>query len=144
MARVISLDLGEKSIGICISDKTNTIPIPLKNYFFDRKNYEQAFKILEDLLKEFNDVNLILLGYPLRLNGEVSTFALEVKNFYNLLKKRLNKNIKVKLYDERFTTKIALNELLKNYQEPKKLKDVASAYIILYDYLSNKEKENKK
>ncbi|BDV02449.1 MAG: putative pre-16S rRNA nuclease [Candidatus Hepatoplasma vulgare] len=141
MSRIISLDLGEKSIGICISDKTNTIPIPLENYFFERKNYEQAFKILKNILKKFNDVNLILLGYPLRLNGEKSTFALEVKKFYNMLKNNLDKNIKIKLYDERFTTKIALNELLKNYENPKKLKDVASAYIILYDYLSNKEKE---
>lgn len=142
MGRIISLDLGEKSLGVCISDNTNTIAIPVENFFFERHNYQQAFKILDKILKKEKDINLILLGYPLKLNGEKSKFTLEVDKFYKILKDNLkDREIKIKLYDERFTTKIALKELLKTSKEKAKLKkDIASAYIILHDYLQNKNK----
>ncbi len=90
----------------------------------------------EELVKEYN-VELILLGYPLKTNGEKSDMAYLVEDFNELLKDKID--VKIKLFDERFSTKRGI-ELLENKYKDKetvlKYKDMASAYVMLVDYLS--------
>ena len=40
--RILSLDLGIKSMGACISDKLNIIPTPLENFFFKENHFNEA------------------------------------------------------------------------------------------------------
>ena len=140
--RIIALDLGEKSLGICISDELQIIPIPLENYFFDRFDFNQASIHILDLVKKCKNINLILLGYPVKIDGQTSEATKNVEIFYSCLKsiiKKNNLNIKIKYFDERFSTKRAI-ELLKNKYSNKDIKnnkDMASAYIMLYDYLNS-------
>lgn len=136
--RILSIDLGEKSLGACISDKTNTIPVPLENYFFPRDEYEEALKIVKDIFQKFPDITKILLGYPRKTSGQKAEFTFKVDKFYNLLKDQFKNDVEIILYDERFSTKRSL-EIMKNYstKDQKKLKDVLAAFLILKDYLEN-------
>ncbi len=135
--RILSLDLGIQSCGICISDETNTIPIPLENFLFTREDYLQLLTKLQLIINEYQ-ITLILLGYPLRTDGDKSESTYRVENFYKLLNDNVDHKIKIKYFNEDFSTKRGIEMLkisIKDPQKIKKLKDVAAAYIILQDYL---------
>ncbi len=134
--RIISLDVGEKSLGICISDQMRTIAIPIENYFFERKNFSQAVERVLFYLNKYNDINLILVGYPLKTNGKRVEMTNLVDEFLEILNKKNIKNIRIKKIDERFSTKRGI-ELLnsKNKNNIKNNKDLAASYVMLADYL---------
>lgn len=134
--RIISLDVGEKSLGICISDQMRTIAIPIENYFFERKNFSQAVERVLFYLNKYNDINLILVGYPLKTNGKRAEMTNLVDEFLEILNKKNIKNIRIKKIDERFSTKRGI-ELLnsKNKNNIKNNKDLAASYVMLADYL---------
>ena len=139
MGRVVALDLGEKSLGICITDEMQIIPIPVENYIFERYNLEEAKQRVEKLLQEYKDIELILLGYPLRTDGQKSDATRLSEDFMELLK---DLGVEVRFIDETNSTKRALEMLeqgtKKSRNNAKELKDVAAAYIILKDYLETK------
>lgn len=135
--RILSLDLGVKSLGICVSDSSNIIAIPVENYVFDRENYEQAANRVVELVDEYS-IGTILLGHPLRTDGLKSDATYMAESFNDLLNSKLI-NIKIKLFDERFSTKRGIELLENKYKDPQKIrenKDMAAAYIMLIDYLS--------
>jgi len=135
--RILSLDLGIKSMGICITDELNIIAIPLKNFFFEERNFDEAINILKDITKKYK-IGTILLGYPLKVGGQKSEITLIVEEFYKNLKKEFI-NIKIKLYDERFTTQRGIELLKQKYKDSNKValyKDMAAAYVMLFDYLT--------
>lgn len=136
--RIISIDLGEISLGVAITDKTNTIATPLENYMFKREDYEQAANRVVEIVNEY-DVTEILLGHPLRVDGTKSDATLMAENFFELLKQKLD-NVNIRLFDERFTTKRGLEILEAKYKDPeelKKYKDMAAAFVMLQDYIQN-------
>ena len=137
MGKVLALDLGEKSLGIAISDPMQIIPIPLENFIFERFKLEQAKNKLKEVLEK-EEVDLILLGYPLRTDGKKSASTLLVEKFYQSIK---DLNVKIKLVDESYTTqdaKMMLSQTIKDKKKIQSLKDVAAAYIILKIYLETK------
>ena len=138
MGRVAALDLGELSLGICVSDEMQIIPIPVENYIFERFNLDMAFQRVVDLLEQYKDIELILLGYPLRTDGDKSAATLLVEDFNELLS---NLSVKIRLVDETNSTKNGIEMLqntIKDKEKIKELKDVAAAYIILKDYLETR------
>ena len=135
MGRIVALDLGEKSLGICITDEMQIIPIPVENYMFERFNLDQAKQRVVDLIDEYKDIELILLGYPLRTDGQKSDATRLSEEFMDKLS---DIGVKVKHVDETNSTKDGIEMLsatIKNKDKIKSLKDVAAAYIILKDYL---------
>ncbi len=143
--RIISLDLGEKSLGICISDELGIIPIPVENYIFERNNFKVASKHIIELLVKYKNVNTVLLGFPLRTDGKKSDATRNVELFNKILDEMLIKNnffdVKIKKQDERYTTQRGLELLAnkhKSKEEMKKYKDLASSYVMLFDYLNSK------
>lgn len=133
--RILSLDLGVKSLGICISDQTNTIAIPLLNFNFERNKYDEALKKILEMIKKY-EIKLILLGRPLKTTGEKSKMLINVENFYKKLIS--NTEIEIKFVDERFSTKRGLELVEKSGNNTKKMKDVLAAYVMLNDYLISK------
>ncbi len=134
--RILALDLGIKSLGSCISDPSNIIAIPLENFMFDRGEFKIAENRVVEIVEEYN-IGTILLGHPLKTTGEKSDATFMVEDFFKNLNKKLP-NIKIKLFDERFSTKRGI-ELLKTKYNPdkiKELKDMAAAYVMLVDYLA--------
>lgn len=133
--RILSLDLGSKSLGVCVSDPSNIIAIPIENYMFEREDWETASNRVVDLVKEYN-VGTVLLGHPLRTDGQKSEMTLISEMFFEMLKSKLD--IKVKLFDERFSTKRGIELLQNKYNDQEKVnqyKDMAAAYVMLVDYL---------
>ncbi len=134
--RILSLDLGVRSLGICVSDPSNIIAIPVENYIFEREDWDAALKKVKEMVEEYN-VSTVLLGHPMRTDGLKSEMTLVAEHFFELLKENL-KEIKIKLFDERYSTKRGIELLENKYKDKQKvmeLKDMAAAYVMLIDYL---------
>ncbi len=137
--RYLGLDLGTKSLGISITDKTNTFVSPLKTLNFQSEDYESVIPLVKKIIEE-EEIGLVVLGLPKNMDGSIGFAGNRSLNFQKLLEKN---NIKVELIDERLTTKSAEdiihlnNEHLKNTK--KKLDSIAAA-IILESYLKRVKK----
>lgn len=136
--RVLSLDLGTKSLGSCVSDEMNLIAMPIENFMFDNEDYNLAFNRVSELVAKYN-VKTIVLGYPKNGDGTRSFMTQVVEDFKEIIEKHLT-NVNVKLIDERFTTKRGMKLLENKYkgdkEKIKEYKDMAAAYVMLSDYLS--------
>ena len=129
MGRLLAIDYGKKRTGIAVANGLATI---------DTAN---IFEFLKTYI-ESNDVERIIVGYPLQSNGEASENMRRVVPFVNRLKK-LYTTIPVDYYDERFTSVMAHQVILesgvkkKARRDNKGLVDKISATIILEDYMES-------
>ena len=132
--RILALDLGIKTLGISISDDLQIIAQPLENYFFEEGSLSLPLEKVQYYLDKYN-VELVLLGYPLKTTGEKATITFFIEHFHIKLKKI----VKVRLVDERYSTKRSLDLIPKNKREDfKSKKDLLASWIILNDYLNSK------
>jgi len=107
---------------------------------------------LENIYKtiEAENADTIVIGYPLNLKSEKTLQTLEVDNFINNLQSFFlakKADVKIELFDERFTSKLASDFITnsarsKTKRQDKSLIDSISAQIILQDYLD--KNRNKK
>lgn len=140
--RYLGLDLGTRTLGISLSDITNTIASTYKTIRFDEKNYDILIPEIKKLVNEFN-VSKIILGLPKNMNNTLGDRCLETLAFKDKIEQNLN--IEVIMQDERLTTVEATNYMLSADISRKKRKqkiDSLAANIILQTYL-DKEKGNK-
>ena len=142
MKRFIGLDLGTTSLGVSISDKTNTIVSPLVLIKFKKEDYNTALKEVLDIIKEYN-ITDVVLGLPKNMDNSMGFAATRSINF----KKKLEENdITVHLEDERLTTVEAIN-IMKNNGVKKINKsgntDILSSVLILESYIKRIENERK-
>jgi putative Holliday junction resolvase len=131
--RIMALDIGEKNIGIAISDKTNILAIP----YLVLKNDDTFTDKICSIIKEKN-INKIIVGMPYTLSGNMGQQANKTKEFINNLKEKIN--IEVDFIDERFSTKILKNNLIYKKKENKDKTDKYAAAIILENYLNKVKK----
>ena len=126
---LLGLDFGDKTIGIAVSDKSLTIATPIKTIL--RKSISKDLIELFDLIREYN-VGGLIFGLPLSLNGKENIRTEKVRKFVKAIE--LQKNIKIMLYDERFSSDVIFKELRKNHNSiskiKKKLDQQAAAYIL--------------
>jgi putative Holliday junction resolvase len=140
--RYLGLDLGTKTLGVAISDKTNSIASFLKVIRFKSEDYEYALKELIDIIKNYN-ITHIALGLPKNMDNSCGFAANRSLKFKELIEK--NTNIEVKLIDERLTTIEAENILIgmdKKRKERKKVIDGMSACLILEAFIKERENNN--
>jgi putative Holliday junction resolvase len=135
--RYLGLDLGTKTLGVAISDRTGIIAS-----FYDSFRYSSEEELLNKIesivVKEKIDV--IVLGLPKNMNGSLGFRAQDTISFGDKLKSFVNKD--VVLQDERLTTRVATDVLIDADVSRKKRKDVidgVSAVVILQSYLDRKE-----
>ncbi len=138
MKRILGLDLGTKTLGMCISDPLKITTNPIENFVFENENYNIPLERIDTVIKEKKyEISHIVLGYPLRMTGTKSEFTLKVENFYEMLIKKFP-DIKIVLEDERLTTKQSLKMMkdqnLKSKDIKKKI-DMISSCVILKNYL---------
>lgn len=142
MKRFIGLDLGTTSLGVSITDKTNTIVSPLVLIKFKKEDYNTALKEVLDIIKEYN-ITDVVLGLPKNMDNSMGFAATRSINFKNMLEEN---NIAVHLEDERLTTVEAIN-IMKNNGVKKINKsentDILSAVLILESYIKRIENEGK-
>lgn len=133
--RYLGLDLGSKTLGISISDRTNTIANVLTTLRFNEDDYASLMEPLTKIIKE-NEIDRIILGYPKNMDNSIGNRALITLDF----KKRLEElfDINVILEDERLTSVISNNVLIEadiSRKKRKKKVDGIAAMIILQNYL---------
>jgi len=126
---LLGLDFGDKTIGVAVSDKSLTIATPIKT--IRRKSISKDLIELFDLIEVYN-VGGLIVGLPLSLNGKENIRTEQVRKFVKAIE--LQKNIKIMLYDERFSSDVIFKELRKNHNSitkiKKKLDQQAAAYIL--------------
>ena len=134
--RILGLDIGTKRIGVSISDPLGITAQPLKAV--SRKPEKASINEIKELCEKYS-VSIIVAGLPKNMDGTLGFQSQDVLSYVELLKKNISVN--VELEDERLTSKIAeraLIELNKKPSKNKELVDVASAILILQQYLDKR------
>lgn len=132
----LGLDLGTKTLGI--SKSNGIIANPYKTLRHDA-NYDYLIASLKNIIEE-EKVDKIVLGFPKNMNNTLSEMGKIVLDFKEKLEK--NCHIEVILEDERLTSKISNDVLIKadiRRQKRKKKVDGVASTIILQSYLDRKE-----
>ena len=123
------LDIGDKTIGIAISDHNLIIASPLKT--IERKGGLKDLEVLRNIFKQFN-IGAIIIGFPLSLDGNENNRTKKTKEFAKKLANFLSLNIFFQ--DERFSTDVVVREMKERNYSNKKVKkyvnDAAAAYIL--------------
>lgn len=138
MSRVLALDIGDKRIGVALSDPTQTLasPFTIIERTDDDTTIQEIVKIISD-----KDVSYVIVGLPQSLDGSIGYQAEKVQSFTQQLEKRLT--IPAEYRDERFTTVAAVQlkrEASKGKLSRKTRFDAMAAAIILQEYLDEKAK----
>ncbi|HEV7798880.1 MAG TPA: Holliday junction resolvase RuvX [Pyrinomonadaceae bacterium] len=132
-APVVALDLGEKRVGVAISDALSISITRLKA--LTRTNWKQMLRDVDDLIRRF-DAQTVVIGLPLRLNGSTGDAAREVQAM--ALKFARSLRVPVYLQDERLSSVEAEQNLrAEGYGEDEvsALVDSEAAAVILRDFL---------
>ena len=140
--RYIGLDLGSKTLGISISDRTNIIASVLKTLYIKENDYDSLIPPLRNIISE-NEITKIVLGLPKNMNNTLGERANITLDF----KKKLEDNfhLEVIMMDERLTSVISNTVLINSDMSRKKRKkkvDGMSAVIILQSYLDKERNRN--
>ena len=133
--RYLGLDLGSKTLGIAISDMTNTIASVYTTLYFKDEDYHSLILPLKEIIHKENITELVL-GLPKNMNNTLGERALITLEFKDMLEKELG--IIVHMEDERLTSVISNNVLIDANVSRKKRKkkvDGMAAVIILQGYL---------
>jgi putative holliday junction resolvase len=129
----MGLDIGERRIGVALSDSLRIIAGALT--VVERVTDDAALKQIIDLARE-NEVERIVVGMPRSLDGSLGKQAQAVQSFVDLLKERTD--IPVVTWDERLSTVAAERTMLEvgmKRDKRKKRRDSLAAAIILQGYL---------
>ena len=137
MGRILAIDYGRKRCGVAVTDilkiAANGLPTVAT---------KDILKFIKDYCAK-EDVEEIVIGQPKTLRNEPSESMKYINPFLGQLRKELP-DMKVTMFDERFTSSIAHREMLaagmkKSDRQRKELADEMAATIILTDYLQSRQ-----
>lgn len=139
--RYIGLDLGTKTLGVAVSDKTETIASAITTLRFSENNPEEVLDDLTKIIEEYK-VEAIVIGLPKNMNNSLGFAAERTRNFVKIL----NNTYDIPVYeqDERLSSVTANNVLLQADISRKKRKskvDTVAATVILQNYLDIRKGE---
>lgn len=140
MDRIMALDVGEKTIGVAVSDELGIVATPLTTIMRTVSIKADMRRIEQMILLE--KIGTLVVGLPLMLSGEEAVQAGKVREFTERLAKRLR--IPLELWDERLSTVEAHRVMIETGQsreKRKKVVDAVAAAVILRSYLQAKEDE---
>ena len=132
------LDIGDKRIGIAVSDPFNSYALPVETY--TRKNLRTDLDKIASLVKD-KCATALVCGLPVNFDGTPSIQTQRANYFIDKLKERLS--VQVYAVDERCTTCEAEETLIeqgKSRQERKLYVDSLAAASILQGFLNDKNK----
>jgi putative Holliday junction resolvase len=132
-APIVALDLGEKRVGIAVSDALSISIARLDPLY--RTNWKQLLRDVEELVRRF-DAQTLVIGLPLRLNGSTGDAALQIQAL--ALKFARSLRVPVYLQDERLSSVEAEENLRaegRSGEDVSALIDSEAAAIILRDFL---------
>ena len=141
MPRILGLDIGERRIGVALSDAMNIIAMGMDT--IDRKNEKNVVEKIKKIVEQ-HDVSKIIVGMPFNMNGTKGDSARSVESFIESLKKEIF--VEIEFLDERLTTVQGERILLEADISRAKRRlsiDKISSQIILQTYLDSNVQKNK-
>jgi putative Holliday junction resolvase len=133
MVRILALDLGERRIGIAVSDLLGLTAQGLE--VIDKKQTPDWLHRLDTLIQDY-EVGRIVIGFPRNMDGSIGSKGEASQKIADLVKERYA--LPVDLWDERLSTSAAQRSLIKADVSRKKRKQVVdqvAAQWILQGYL---------
>ena len=140
--RTVGLDIGERRIGVAVSDATGTLARPLgvlRPAGLDVDALDVVVREIARLAEEEDGVGGIVVGLPRRLDGRPTEMTPRVEQFARALGAMTS--LPVTLQDERLSSREAESRLAlrdKDWRSRKAKLDAAAAAIILQDYLDGR------
>ncbi len=135
MERILGLDVGDRTIGVAVSDPLGWTAQGVKT--IRRKSKKEDFQELEELMKEYN-IKKIVVGLPKNMNGTLGPQGEKTEAFGEKLKNKYG--LPVILWDERLSTRAAERTLIEGDVSRRKRKgiiDKMAAIHILQGYLDS-------
>lgn len=133
IGRMLGLDIGERRIGIAVSDELGTIASPVGMI---QRTGDVASE-LRALISQYNAVRLVA-GLPVGLNGREGPQAATVRQYTDALAAEID--VPLEYWDERLSTTVAERSLIAGGTRRNKRKhkiDAVAAAVILQGYLEN-------
>jgi putative Holliday junction resolvase len=136
--RILGIDYGDKRIGIGVSDPLGITAQPIA-VIGKRATFEEDIQEINQIIKQYEGVEEIVVGMPKTTRGEIGEQAKKVQAFIEFLKS--NFKIPITAWDERFTSAVAERMLISaglSREKRKKVIDKSAASLILQSYLDSK------
>jgi putative Holliday junction resolvase len=135
MSRVLALDLGERRIGVAVSDPTGTVARPLTA--IARASRQDDFEAIARLVEEY-EAERVVVGLPLSLDGSEGPQARQTRRYAERLGQALDAPIE--FWDERYSSVRAV-EILREKKGKRRRRqtrgdvDATAAAVFLQSYL---------
>ncbi|MGE5380408.1 MAG: Holliday junction resolvase RuvX [Methylocystaceae bacterium] len=139
--RLMGLDVGDKRIGVAVSDLLMLTAQPVT--VIERKGMERDLAAIDRLCKQY-EVEKLVVGLPLNMNGTLGPKAHQVQEFGHLVAGNLD--LLIEFFDERLTTKQAENVLIQadvSRSRRREVIDKLAAVNILQTYMDAKRQQKK-
>ena len=118
--KIMAVDYGDTRTGLAVCDRTEFLASPVG--VIEERNFYFTIQKVAHAVKEY-DVQMVVVGYPVNMNGTVGPRAEKCAQFAELLKTKVD--VPVELWDERATTLEAQNYLSETGTYGKKRKENA-------------------
>jgi putative Holliday junction resolvase len=135
--RVLALDVGERRVGVAVSDLEGWQARPLA--IIRRRSKKDDFAVIASLVAQ-HEARAVIVGYPLNMDGSVGSQARRVARYAAALQQSLE--VGVRLFDERLSSDEAmdrLRDMSRKRQSRKHLDDLAAA-VFLQEYLDQERR----
>lgn len=133
--RLMGLDIGDRRIGVALSDPGKTLARSLG--VVRRRSPAADMAVIRSLVEE-HEVEKVIIGHPLRLDGRAGEQAIRIEAYAAELATALN--IPVVLWDESYSTQRAREAMIeagRRRKERKQRLDAVAAAVILQDYMDH-------
>ena len=130
---LVGLDVGSKTIGIAVSDRSLTVASPINTVA--RKGTKKDLSKIKEYLNEY-EIGGFIIGLPLSLDGTENEQTIKMRRFSNELQSYFS--ISIEFWDERYSSDIIFKEMRRSNFSTSKIKkklDQQSAAYILQGYL---------
>lgn len=138
MERFLCLDIGDKRIGIAVSDPFNSYALPVTTY--NRKNLNVDLEKISQIILE-KGATAVVCGLPVNFDGTPSIQTKKAEFFIEKLSQKVN--VEIFRVDERCSTCEAEETLIsqgKSREERKQFVDSLAASTILQGFLNDKKR----
>ena len=138
--RLMGLDFGSKTVGVAVSDELKMTATGVEIVRRESPNkLRRTLARIGELLKEY-DVNTVILGYPVMLDGSEGERVEKTKEFAQMLERRTG--VQIIFQDERLTTVEAyeiMDQMGIKKDDRYKYVDMLAAKFVLEDYLNSRK-----
>ena len=146
--RILGLDVGNKTVGVAVSDPLGVIATGVTT--IERVGIRKDTGKVIDYIKEYG-CDTVVMGLPLSLDGSDSVQTQNVRDFRTMLENKLKSSgplskVKIEWQDERYSTVEAEEVLIEanmSREDRKKIIDRQAAIVILQRYLDRMPREDK-